>query len=112
MPTIFLKPESVNTKTKARARQPGAMASIGERHDRNSIFCSQDGHSRFVDKVLHVLIRPAKQIAFDDDRTVVGGLRAAFPDINAADGLLAGAGLSLCAGPIVEPVSRSHLDAE
>jgi hypothetical protein len=33
VPTIFLKPESVNTKTKARARQPDAMMSIGERHE-------------------------------------------------------------------------------
>src|SRR5712692_11809848 len=74
------------------------------------VFCSQDGHSRFVDKVLHVLIWPAKQIAFDDDRTVLGGLRAAFPDIHAADALLAGVGLSLRAGPIVEPVSPFHLE--
>ena len=34
MPTIFLKPESVNIKTKARARQPDAMASIGERNEK------------------------------------------------------------------------------
>jgi hypothetical protein len=32
VPTIFLKRESVNIKTKAHARQPDAMASIGERH--------------------------------------------------------------------------------
>ena len=80
--------------------------------DHDLIFCSQDGHSRFVDEALHVLIWLAKQIAFDDDRTVLGGLCTAFPDINAADGLLAGVGLSLRAGPVVEPVSRSHLDTE
>jgi hypothetical protein len=71
--------------------------------DHHLIFCSQDGHSRFVDEVLHVLIWLAKQIAFDDDRTVMGGLCTAFPDINAADGLFAGVGLSLRAGPTVEP---------
>src|ERR1700736_261343 len=80
--------------------------------DHYSVFCSQDGHSRFVDEVLHVLIWLAKQIAFDDDRTVLGGLCTAFPDINAADGLFAGVGLSLRAGPTVEPISRFHLDAE
>src|SRR4030088_3287404 len=80
--------------------------------DRNLVFCSQDGHSRFVDEALHVLIWLAKQIAFDDDRTIMGGLGAAFPDINTADGLLAGVGLSLRAGPTVEPVSRFYLDAE
>jgi hypothetical protein len=37
MPTIFLKPESVNTKTKAPARHPDAMASIGERHGKEKI---------------------------------------------------------------------------
>src|SRR6266566_3221414 len=78
----------------------------------NLVFCSQDGRSRFVDKVLHVLIWPAKQIAFDNDRTVIDGLRTAFPDINTADGLLGGVGLSLRTGPTVEPVSRFHLDAE
>jgi hypothetical protein len=34
VPTIFLKPESVNMKTKAHARQPDAMVSIGERNDK------------------------------------------------------------------------------
>jgi hypothetical protein len=34
VPTIFLKPESVNMKTKAGARQPDAMVSIGERNDK------------------------------------------------------------------------------
>src|SRR5260370_42494320 len=82
------------------------------RFDQNLVVGSQDGHSRFIDEVLHVLIWLAKQIAFDDDRTVMGGLRTAFPDIDAADGLLAGVGLSLRAGPTVEPVSRFHLDAE
>ena len=80
--------------------------------DHDLIFCSQDGHSRFVDEVLHVLIWLAKQIAFDDDRTALGGLCTAFPDINAADGLFAGVRLTLRAGPTVAPVSRFHLDAE
>jgi hypothetical protein len=34
VPTIFLKRESVNIKTRAHARQPDATASIGERHDK------------------------------------------------------------------------------
>jgi hypothetical protein len=80
--------------------------------DRNLVFCSQDGHTRFVDEVLHVLIWLTKQIAFDDNRTVKGVLRTAFANINSADGLLAGVGLSLRAGPTVEPISRLHLDAE
>jgi len=37
LPTIFLKAESVNTKTKAPARQPDAMPSIGERHEKEKI---------------------------------------------------------------------------
>jgi hypothetical protein len=37
VPTIFPKPESVNMKTKARARYPDAMASTGERRDKEKI---------------------------------------------------------------------------
>src|ERR1700730_3048292 len=91
----------------------GAVARLSlSRFDQNLVVGSQDGHSRFIDEVLHVLIWLAEQIAFADDRTGMGGLRTAFPDIDAADGLLAGVGWSLRAGPTVEPVSRFHLDAE
>jgi hypothetical protein len=34
MPTIFPKPESVNTKTKARMRYQRGIAEIGERHQK------------------------------------------------------------------------------
>jgi hypothetical protein len=39
LPTIFLKAESVNTKTKAPARDPDAMASIMERTKRKNFCC-------------------------------------------------------------------------
>src|ERR1700722_6069827 len=67
-------------------------------------FGEQDGHARFVDETLHVLIGLAIKIAFHDDRTIGDGLRAAFPDKNTADGLFAGIGLGLCAGPTVGTV--------
>src|SRR5580693_1476056 len=75
-------------------------------------FGEQDGHSGFVNETLDVLLGFAKQVAFDDDRAVVDGLGAAFPDKNAADRLLAGIRLGLRAGPAVETVPRLHLDAE
>src|SRR5580692_737038 len=75
-------------------------------------FGEQDGHSGFVNETLDVLLGFAKQVAFDDDRAVVDGLGAAFPDKNAADRLLAGIRPGLRAGPTVETVPRLHLDAE
>ena len=67
---------------------------------------------RFGEKVLLILISLAIKIALYHDKTVLGGLRASFPDINAADRLLVGGGQTLRTGPTIDPVSRFHLDAQ
>ena len=82
-------------------RQPGRRACSAAPLFSSSFACLIDADPCFVDKTLDVLIRPAEQIAFDNERAAADRLGAAFLEVDASHWLISCARLALGARPAV-----------
>src|SRR3954468_21745859 len=70
---------------------------------------AQYADPRFIDETLDVLIGPAEQIAFDNERTAADRLGAAFPEVDATHRLVSCFGLTFAARPAFRAVARFGL---
>src|SRR5256885_9437523 len=73
---------------------------------------AQDADPRFIDEALDVLIGPAEQITFDNERTAADRLGATLPEVDATHRLVACFGLTFAARPALRAVARPGLYPE
>src|SRR5215216_326894 len=112
-----------NQRRKAEGRHQGKLPEVGQLialkcpgHVRrappfsSSFACVLDADPCLVDKTLAVLIGPAEQIAFDNERAAADRLGAAFPEVAATYRLVSRTRLTLGACPAVRPVARPSLE--
>src|SRR5215216_5192580 len=78
----------------------------------SSFACVLDADPCLVDKTLAVLIGPAEQIAFDNERAAADRLGAAFPEVDATYRLVSRTRLTVGARPAVRAVAGLGLEPE